>query len=202
MRFTSFLGTLAAATLAGLALIGSLASALTVPPRSSTPSVLPQELLPTSDGITALKEFSELFILDPSFAVVKPEGANALIKRNRRRKVKSIRFANADSVTVGSVLVEYRTDNHMPEYMTIKRHTLDGNVSDVAVIEFEYDEDYRVVETFRLEVPRKSAIAEQYAHPNGSTTMLLNLPDMATIETHGVQLWDGRSIPIASASDV
>ncbi|RKP04593.1 hypothetical protein THASP1DRAFT_33623 [Thamnocephalis sphaerospora] len=201
MRFASLLST-TFTVFAGLSLVGSLASARSVP----TVSVM--QLTPTGRTPVPLPNAKAFFSARgnyhvqtvPYFAFHQPQGTRPAYRKDGRGRIVGIDFVNARKRAVRKLEINWLDNSNKIGNVAIRdlpfKSYPDTNVLTGFGANNAGLQQYRIV-TSRTSIDLKAPRAGDY------TNMFVNvLPDRKNFALNNILPWDGKSLPLAPGPKV
>ncbi|RKP05264.1 hypothetical protein THASP1DRAFT_30973 [Thamnocephalis sphaerospora] len=212
MRFASLLGTATTGALAGLALAGTLVSALSAPPTRTGTFNAPPALVEQSENSapaltapsTAFEAYSSLFTLSPRFEIVRQAGMHPIYHRDDKNRIDYFKLIGARQETVREVTISYideAEDDERIDSIEIDAFSNDGgDLVDSAYIKLGYDTN-GMVKYYEMETPRGDATAETFPGTGNSNNIGVILPPAGQeVTLRNTQPWDGKAVSLSHVS--
>ncbi|RKP05489.1 hypothetical protein THASP1DRAFT_32674 [Thamnocephalis sphaerospora] len=187
MRFISLSGATATVALASLALVGSLASAASVPS---------QGRVATAEDLAALKQhLGDYFQLQPRPALAKPKDSTPIYQRE-----KSGNFFAVELYTPGGYLQRELTVMTTTKLGGIRHVEIadynEGSRSDKLnnSLDVEYDESEKQAVSYKLKTQKGTMSATVQKNADNTNDLNVTLqPGGKTFTLKNVPLWDGKT---------
>ncbi|RKP04939.1 hypothetical protein THASP1DRAFT_26497 [Thamnocephalis sphaerospora] len=188
MRFISLSGITAAAALAGLALMGSLAGAASVP----TPG-----RLATAEDLATLKTYlGDYFQFQPQPAIVKPEGLVCAYHRGKGGFVDTMTFHTPEGEDIRRMTAMATTKSGQPSRIEMVDLYNESPIYGITgTLYLGYGESSENVLSYKLGTRNGIVLAEVQKGADGTNDLEVTLhPAGKKFTLKNVPLWDGNAV--------
>ncbi|RKP08013.1 hypothetical protein THASP1DRAFT_30181 [Thamnocephalis sphaerospora] len=186
MRFISLSGITAAAALAGLALVGSLASAASVPPSNR---------IATTEDLVALDTYmGDYFQFQPKPAIITPKDSTPIHQREKNGNYFAVELYNPGGYLQRELTVTMTNKLGKPHRIDMVDYSEGSQVDKPNnILVLNYDERNENVVSYRLDTQGKIVLAEVQKNADGTNDLNVTLhPAGKKFTLKNVPLWDGK----------